>query len=209
MTETWNTHGIVLQSQPWREWDKLYTIYTESAGKQIIRAQGIRRPQAKLVGALEPFAEVELFLIKAKHWPKLGGAVVRQRFYNLRTDLQSCNATLFCCEIVDRLTKDNLADPAIYQLLYSVFAWLDQESSSRIVVYGFVARLIRLLGFDVSVQAKTPPIAKVLRWLGTAAFADIQKLRLTDEQWQAVVLTIDLWLYEHLNDHVQSERFLV
>ncbi|EKD76201.1 MAG: hypothetical protein ACD_43C00195G0001, partial [uncultured bacterium] len=136
-----------MQYRPWRENDRLYTVYTENLGKQTLRAHGILRPKAKLTGVLEPFAEIELYGIPAKHFSKIGGAVIERRFSELRKSLERLNAAIFCCELLARLTKDNVPDRAIYQLLYSTLVWLNEQPPSRLITMSYTIKLIEYLGF--------------------------------------------------------------
>jgi len=207
--DTWNTRGIVLQYRPWREYDRLYTVYTEAFGKQTLRVHGIRRPKAKLAGALEPFAEIELYGIPAKHYPKIGGAMVVQRFGQLKNTLERFNSAVYCCELLARLTKDNVPDQAIYQLLYSTLVWLDQQPPSRLITAGYSVKLIHDLGFAGVTPSLDESTTKLIRWMTAQPYSAIQKLRLTDAAWQNLQTTIHTWLYEYLGDDVQSERFLV
>lgn len=207
--DTWNTRGIVLHYRPWRDHDRLYTVYTELLGKQTLRAHGIRRPRAKLAGALEPFAEIDLYGIPAKHYAKVGGAVVAQRFTQLKTALDRFNAALYCTELLSRLTKDNVPDHALYQLLYATLVWLDQQPPSRLITTGYTVKLIHTLGFSGIMPALDDSTVKIIRWLTDQPYSAIQKLRLSNAEWQNLQTTVHTWLYEYLEDDVQSERFLV
>jgi DNA repair protein RecO (recombination protein O) len=211
--DTWNTHAIVLHYQPWRDFDRLYTVYTEQLGKQTLRAHGVRRPRAKLAGALEPFAEIDLYGIPAKYFSKVGGAVVTQRFGALTKTLARLNAALYCCDVLARLTKDNVPDQAIYQLVYSTLVWLNRQPPSRLITTSYTLKLIELLGFGGAVLATLRGdqvvAAKIIRWMTEQPFHDIQKLRLSDPDWQNLQSALQQWLYEYLGDDVQSAKFLV
>lgn len=206
---TYNTKAFVLKSQPWREADRLYTLYTEQFGKQTVRAQGVRKLNAKLAGALEPFAEVDAFIIEAKQINKLGGAVVQERLANLSTNLGAGNAAWFCYEVLDRLTQDNLPDPALYTLLYSVLVWLNHNGVQRLVVYSFVIKLIRLLGYHLVTNNSSLEMHKIATWLEQQPFEQIQKLRLSAEHWTSLLSIIHSALEDHLSSPMQSEKFLV
>lgn len=201
MAETINTPGIVLYYEPWRDYDRRYVLYTELFGKVLARAIGIRKPTAKLAGVLEPFSETELYIIVGKH-TTIGGAVVRQRFANLTRHKAKQAAAIYCGEVIDRLTKELVADAAVYRLLFSTLTWLDHAPYSKLVPLSFVVKLIPLLGYHL-------PDTKVIGWLELAAFEDIQKLRISQADWQSTYQAAQLWLYEYLGDHVHSERFLV
>lgn len=210
MNQTYNTHGIVLRYRPWRDWDRLYTVYTEAYGKLLLRAHGVRRPRAKLAGSLEPFAEIDLYCIRGRYFHKIGGAVVRQRFSQLCNDIARYTAATYCCEVLDRLTRDHSADPKMYQLFYTTLVWLEHQPPSRLIVYGFVVKMVNLLGYDLATMVPTQPnLQKLMRWLERQPYSEIQKLRFQEQQWQQFTAAIRLWLYEYLSDDVQSERFLV
>lgn len=196
-----NTRGIVLHYRPWREVDRTYIIYTEACGKLICRAIGVRKPRAKLAGVLEPFAEIELALVVQKRHT-VSGAVVLHRFANIKRDKNRYAAAVYCGEVLDTLVKDNVADPAVYRLLFSTFTWLDQAPYTKLIPVSFVVKLIQLLGYQL-------PETKLMRWLYTAPFEDIQKLRLSQADWQQLYQAVHVWLYEYNGDHVQSEPFLV
>ncbi|HBY73465.1 MAG TPA: DNA repair protein RecO [Candidatus Kerfeldbacteria bacterium] len=201
MAETINTRGIVLYYRPWREYDRTYVIYTEACGKLICKAIGVRKPRAKLAGVLEPFAEIDVSLIMGKRYT-VSGAVVSQRFAQMKQAKDRSTAAVYCAEVLDELVKDNVADPAVYQLLFSTFTWLDHAPYTKLIPISFVVKLIQLLGYQL-------PETKLIRWLYTAPFADIQKLRVQQADWQQLYQAVHLWLYEYCGDHVQSEQFLV
>ncbi len=209
MAETTNTRGIVLYYEPWRDVDRSYVLYTEQFGKVRAKAIGIRRSKAKLAGVLEPFAEVELYLIASRYQYKIGGAVVQQRFTAISQELARYNAALYCVEVFHRLTKEAVPDTALYLLLYSTLTWLDRAPYSRLVVLSFVVKLVQQLGYDLLHTVQRPEDVKVLRWLASAPYQEVQKLRLDATTWQALYQGVHLWLYEYLGDDVQSEQFLV
>ncbi|MDP3970784.1 MAG: DNA repair protein RecO [bacterium] len=209
MTNTWNTKGIVLFYTPFKEADRLYTIYTELFGKQLLRAHGIKKIKAKLAGSLEPYAEVELFVIESKLINKIGGAVVKDAFRNIHNDIGRLNAAAFISEVVSNITKEDSPEPELYKLLYSTLSWQNHNSAQRTVLYSFVIKSARILGYDLAAQTKDVDTKKVILWLQTMSFEDVQKLRVNQEQWNKLLHVIQNWLYDHASGHIQAEKFLV
>ena len=198
MTDTLNTKGIVLKYEPWRDYDRVYTIYTEQQGKQLVRAVGVRKSKAKLAGVLEPFAELDLWLIPARHFTKIGGAVLVHRFRHLVKTLEHIQTAWYCCHLIDRLTKDNDRDQALYQLLYTTLHWFDQQSPQQLVTLSFACKTIRLLGYDLTQVAQQPDLAKIIRWLQQQPYHEVQKLRLTAPQWAQLLSVVQLWLHDQV-----------
>ena len=210
MTDTWNTQAIVLFHRPFRERDRLYTVYTERFGKQVLRAHGTRKITSKLAGSLEPFAEIDLFMIQARVFPKIGGAVVRHRFTTLREDTAKLNAAMFVADITSQSHRDGVADPKFYTLLYSTLTWIDtHDSVHKAVLFSFAVKASRLLGYDLAAQATQPEVSKVLQWMSHATYSEVQKLRMDQLQWNGVVHGVRSWIFDNTSSHVHTDRFLV
>lgn len=209
MNDTWNTKGIVLFYVPFRDYDRLYTIYTEQLGKIVVRAQGVRKPKAKLAGPLEPFAETDLFIINAKHFDKIGGAVVQERFRSLRGDASKFAAAVFIAEVIDRTCQEGIMDPVVYGLLYNTYAWLSHNVAHRSILYSFVTKLAIALGHNIAMETDHSQTKRILEWLGSEEYVQVQKLRFSHNDWNQIVHTIRQWLFLQTGYHVQSEQFLV
>ncbi|MFA5995550.1 MAG: DNA repair protein RecO [Patescibacteria group bacterium] len=210
MTETYNTKAIVLYATPWREADRLYTLYTERFGKLTVLAQSARKIQSKLAGVLEPYAEIDVFIIRGKNIARLGGAEVVQRFGNINMDKQRIAGTEFCIELLRRLiTNEDQADHYLYQLLYSVLVWLNEQPVQRLVLYSFFIKLINILGYQANVVTNNQELKKIITWLEQAEFIEAQRLRLNNQQWQSIVHILQYWLEQHGIRHIHSAEFLV
>lgn len=208
MTTSWNTKAIVLGYRPFKDNDRIYSVYTEEFGKQNMRAVGIRKLSAKLAGSLEPFAEIDLYMISAKQWPKIGGAVVSHRFKTLSADLSKNNAAWFVCDVLDRTTRENMRDDEVYRLLFSTLTWLDHHPSQRTILYSYVVKLSAMLGYRINNDLPEDQ-ARVIRWLQEQDYEHIQRLRFEQEQWSNLLNTVRTWLFDVSGNHVQTERFLV
>lgn len=209
MTNTWNTKGIVLTYTPYSETDRLYTIYTERFGKQVMRAHGSRKITSKLAGSLEPFAEIDVYMIQARSLNKIGGAVVLHRFKTITQHTDRMNAAHFVVDLIDRLTREDARDTTLYALLYSTLTWIDHHPSQRTVLYSFAVKVAQMLGDDLSHHTQHEEIQKILRWLTTAEFSEVQKLRMSQTQWQAIHSVIHAWLFDQTSQHIHTQNFLV
>ncbi|MBI2416085.1 MAG: DNA repair protein RecO [Candidatus Kerfeldbacteria bacterium] len=199
----------MLYYRAWREADRVYTVYSETAGKQIVRGHGVRKLQSKLAGSLEPFAEIDLYLIAARQRPKIGGAVIRHRFKHITAQQQSWQAAHWCTQLVGDLTPEGAADTVLYQLLYEILAWIDQTGAHRTVLCSFACKVIRVLGYDLAAQTNQSEVIKIIQWLTSTPYQSVQKLRLTNSQWQGIVASMQRWLIQHGPAHVQANILLV
>lgn len=81
MRHRYETRGIVLGRSPLGEANTLVTILTPELGLVRARAQGLRRPGAKLSSALATFAESELTLLRGKEGWRVAGAVLYENWF--------------------------------------------------------------------------------------------------------------------------------
>ena len=66
---TWSTQkteGIVLRVQPWREYDRRYKMLTPEFGKIDFTGRGAQKEKAKLAAHLEPFAVVDVEIVRGR-----------------------------------------------------------------------------------------------------------------------------------------------
>lgn len=78
----YKTLGIILKSEPYREADRVYTIYTKRYGKIRAMAKGVRKIKSKLAGHLEPFSLTNLMIVKGKMIDKIISARLIESFGN-------------------------------------------------------------------------------------------------------------------------------
>lgn len=149
-----NAHGVVLSRHAHGEHDRLCRIFTEDLGKVSVRFSGVSRPAAKLRAFSEPavWAEYRLHVSPRSEFSKcLGGSLV-STFPGVREDLARTTAALYCCELLDRLTAENIPSPEKYTLLCSTLAALE-DSPSRWLSLAFGLRLMDLAGFSLRERA--------------------------------------------------------
>mgnify|MGYP001567250827 CR=1 FL=1 len=76
MRYKYETRGIVLSRAPSGEANAFITLITPELGLVRARAQGVRKPGAKLAAALATFAESSLVLVRGKEDWRIAGAVL-------------------------------------------------------------------------------------------------------------------------------------
>ncbi len=81
MRHKYDTVGIVLSRAPLGEANTLVTLLTPDLGVVRARAQGLRRPGAKLSSSLPTLAEAEATLVRGKGEWRLSGAVLRENWF--------------------------------------------------------------------------------------------------------------------------------
>ena len=140
----------MLSRSPLGEANAFITLLTPDVGLVRARAQGLRRPGAKLAAALTTFAESEVVLVRGKeHW-RVAGAVLTENWF---TRIQAPAARVKAIHVsglVLRLVAGEAHDPALFPLMKGFFealATLPEEAHDAAEVLT-VLRILSALGFD-------------------------------------------------------------
>ncbi len=150
--------GIILNKCDTGEADRIYTTYTLETGKIRSIAQGVRKPQAKLAGHLENFALADLTVIKKRGTGRIAGSIVENNFDNLRNNLEALKCALKASDIFNNLVGMEEKDEKIFNLLKQFIEALDKASEDRkgsvdVLFYGFIFKLLELLGYKLEVSS--------------------------------------------------------
>jgi DNA repair protein RecO (recombination protein O) len=148
-------NAIILKKKEVGETDRLYTLYTEGAGKIQVVAKGVRKSEAKLAGQLETLMQGLIIIVKGRGAGKIAGAVAEKNFIALRSDLDMLRRVLETVAIFDRLVGFEDADPELFALLQSYLVLADEcarESKKEKVLLlseGFLFQLFAHLGYAI------------------------------------------------------------
>src|SRR5918997_2543810 len=85
----YQTQAIVLSRFELGEADRVLTLLTPHDGKIKAIAKGVRRPRSRIGGAVEPFAELHLVLVRGRTFDVITQASVGEAWLRLRERLES------------------------------------------------------------------------------------------------------------------------
>lgn len=151
--------GIVLSKINVGETDRIYTIYTKEAGKVRFLGKGVRKPNAKLAGSLEPLTLSEIFVAKSQGMGKITGAIVSENFYKIKTDIDILNKINYVLKIFSRVIVEQEQDKNVFEILEGFLKSLNKlagakgtENKSDILVLGFLFKLLGEMGYQMEVE---------------------------------------------------------
>lgn len=148
-------NAIVLRKKEVGETDRLYTLYTESAGKLQLVAKGVRKPEAKLAGQLETLMQGLVIVVKGRGAGKIAGAVAEKSFLYLRNDLEILKRTLEAVSVFERLVGWEEKDVALFALLGTYLEIVNDLAKEKktakvlLVTEGFLFQLFAHLGYEI------------------------------------------------------------
>lgn len=150
MRHKYDTRGIVLARTPLGETNALVTVLTPDLGLVRARAQGVRRPGAKLAAALVTFAQSELVLVRGKDAWRVAGAVLEENwFVRLETSDARARAARVA-HLLLRLAAGDVQDPELFSVLRGFLeslATVPEEHHDAAEVLAAL-HILHVLGFD-------------------------------------------------------------
>ena len=151
--------GIILGKKDIAEVDRIYTIYTLEMGKIRVIGKGVRKPNAKLAGAIESVTYCEIFISRTKGLGKITGSIVVNNFPNIKSDIDFIQRVFYVFKILDKLISEQEKDEEIFYLilgyLESVERLSGDEAKLDILTMGLLFKLLSELGYGLEVERCT------------------------------------------------------
>lgn len=140
----------MLSRTPLGEANTLVTVMTPAIGLVRARAQGLRKPGAKLASALTTFAESDLVLVRGKEGWRLTGAVLGENWFEKMPDHATRLRAARVSGLLLRLVAGEAQDVELYPIVNGFFTALTtlSESEQDTAELLVVLRVLAALGLD-------------------------------------------------------------
>lgn len=148
----YRTSAIVLSRFDLGEADRVVTLLTPEDGKLKAVAKGVRRPGSRIGGAVEPFAELELLLVRGRTFDVITQASVGHAWLALRDRLESAATAWYVGELAERAVEERAYAYPVYALLKRAFQLLDDGMAPGRVARWFETDLADALGVRPEVE---------------------------------------------------------
>ncbi|MFH1178715.1 MAG: recombination protein O N-terminal domain-containing protein [bacterium] len=150
MRHKYETRGIVLSRTTSGEANAFVTILTADIGLVRARAQGVRRPGAKLSAALATFTESELTLVRGRESWRVTGAVLKENWFMRMNDSSSRVIAARVSGLLLRLVAGEVHDHKLFPIIVDFFKALAElpknvHNATEILV---ILRILAVLGLD-------------------------------------------------------------
>lgn len=153
--------GIILSKRDLAEVDRVYTIYTQEAGKIRIIGKGVRKPNAKLAGNLEPVTYAEIFTARSQGAGKITGAIPVENFSNIKLDFDLLERVLRTFRILQKIISEEERDEIFFQLLLEYLQTMEslgethkdkKIQKAEILTLGFLVKFLDQMGYRIEVR---------------------------------------------------------
>lgn len=143
--------GIILLRQPFRESDRVVSIYTRDHGRINARCPGVSRTTGKLKALSEPLtlADLRIYVKRGGVMGTLTGGKVHSVFPAIHADLKRTTLALHCCELMLRLTPLHQVSTPKFELLTRALIDLEDTPPTPAFAAAFTLRLMMLAGFGL------------------------------------------------------------
>lgn len=149
MRQTYPTEAIALGRRSLAEESVLVTLLTREVGLVRARAQGLRKPGAKLASALQTLTESDITLVAGREGWRLSGALLRDNWFRTLGVRERMRASRVAALLL-RLVPGESADPELYDIFVLFLRALrdSPEETHESVECMAVLRILAALGLD-------------------------------------------------------------
>lgn len=150
--------GIILSKRDVSETDRIYTIFTLESGKIKALGKGVRRPNAKLAGHLEPVTYSEIFLSKGRGIGKLTGSGVVENFSKIKSDIESLIQVSYAVKVLEKIIPEQQEEERIFKLFSEYLNAMEDLSGKNNpgkkagITLGFFFKLLEESGYKLEIK---------------------------------------------------------
>ncbi|CAM3797190.1 DNA repair protein RecO [Alkalicoccus chagannorensis] len=145
--------GIVLRTTNYGETHVIVTIFSREGGKTALMARGAKKPKSPFGAAVQPFVESIFVFYQGRGMGSLNQADIIQSHRRLREDI-FLNARGSCMlELLDKLTEDQQASPALYDLITFALGRMHEGEDGEALQLLFETKMLAVSGADPVLHA--------------------------------------------------------
>jgi DNA repair protein RecO (recombination protein O) len=147
------TQGIVIAVYPTREADRSYSVLTVTHGKLRLLGRGAQKAKAKLASHLEPFAVVDLDVIRGRRAMTVISVERIQTFPSIAKNLEKRLLVQAIFAFLNRYTQEEDPDEELFTLLHDWLVFIEEleeirQTRATFLLGGFLLRLLSHGGYS-------------------------------------------------------------
>jgi len=144
----YQTKGLVIKVKDVGEADRLLSILTETQGKVVVRAKGVRWFYSKNHGHLDLLSYLRLTLVEGRQMDQVTSVETIDSFKPIKDNLQKTAFAYYLLELCDKLLPEKEENKNVLALLLAVLEVLKKEKPQKPLLLFFQLNLLTLLGFQ-------------------------------------------------------------
>lgn len=155
MRHKYATEALVLSRTPIAEASALVTLLTKELGLVRARAQGVRKPGAKLASALQSLTGTDVILLRGKEGWRLSGAILAENYFETLTpSMRECAGRI--AHLIVRMVSGESHDGDAYVIFEELLRVLPELTVSEQELVEILAALYLLQSVGVDAGEPIP-----------------------------------------------------
>ena len=142
-------NALMIRAVDYGENDKILTLLSAEAGKISAGIKGVKKPNAKLKFAAQPFCFAEYILVGRGEKYTVINCSECESFYDLRTDINKFYAASAVCEIANALSFEGSECAELFSESVNALAAMCAGEESKALI-NFLIRALRLSGYGLN-----------------------------------------------------------
>jgi len=143
---------IVLRTADYKDYDKILTLFSRTAGRIDAQARGARRLKSDIATAAQPLACGEYEFYKKNDKLFLTTALLKQEFFHVQNDFDQYAAACVMLELTDKLLQNtDEYEDLFLTLIYALFSMEQNTLTREQALAYFFARTVKKMGIFPSI----------------------------------------------------------
>jgi DNA repair protein RecO (recombination protein O) len=142
----YKTEAIVLRARNYGEADKVLTVFTRGLGKIQAIAKGVRKPQSRLRGGIQPFTLSLMALNTGRTWDIITQTEPRAVWVGAQASLERLVLASYLAELIEALLPEREGNDQVFDLACRAFAGLSAPDP-ELIVRAVEMKLMNLMGY--------------------------------------------------------------
>jgi DNA repair protein RecO (recombination protein O) len=140
--------AIVLRQYPLSDSDRIIVLITREHGKARAVAKGVKKPQSRIAGCLEPLSHVrlELYAREGRELSQIRRAELIHSFLGRNPSLKHIYAYSYFAEICNEIVPDNQVNYALFRLILAVLNAGEKHGINHLLARYFEIWCLKLSG---------------------------------------------------------------
>ncbi len=147
--------GIIISSAPYKEKDRILTIFTDQMGKIRAKIRSVRSTNSKRSGLSDEFLYEKLMLYRKRDFFTITEAELLSAFLEAKSHIENYTALLYIKELVTLFTSYEQEDMRIFNLLLNVLYALREKDLSDVATVYFILHFLRYSGNPIKLTNAT------------------------------------------------------
>ncbi|MEQ8197193.1 MAG: DNA repair protein RecO [Clostridiaceae bacterium] len=147
------TKGVVIKTQDFKENDKLVWIFTEKIGKITAVAKGAKKNKSKLMSITLPMCFGEYLLFRGKNLYTLSEGKINDSFQGLLGNLEKLTYSSYLCELIDICLVDEESNRELFRDFVTCLYLLNTDAVDyELLVRCFELKLLKATGYALKLE---------------------------------------------------------